>query len=208
MVDAGIGRLLVASLHQAIADVAPTRLTFYESWLTPPGIAGPRIGQAPLAAALSFLRREGQPAYDDIMRRAGEYSAEWTFEELSAVRKKLVRRCPPALRARWALHLSRRVIAETFRGAQARVQLRRGAGTLVIGTSIFCVVRETAAFPTCGFYAALVERFLSRCDVAASVVVGECRAAGGTGCRLGVTIHGAPGPLALAGTTGPTEEAA
>ena len=38
MVDAGIGRLLIASLHQGIADVAPTRLPFYENWLTPPGL--------------------------------------------------------------------------------------------------------------------------------------------------------------------------
>ena len=31
--DARIGRVLIASLHQAIADVLPTRLGFYENWL-------------------------------------------------------------------------------------------------------------------------------------------------------------------------------
>ncbi len=31
MTEAGIGRLLVASLHQGIADLLPTRLEFYES---------------------------------------------------------------------------------------------------------------------------------------------------------------------------------
>ena len=35
MTDAGVGRLLVASLHQGIQDVLPTRLDFYESWLNP-----------------------------------------------------------------------------------------------------------------------------------------------------------------------------
>ena len=34
--DARIGRVLVASLHQAIADVLPDRLEFYENWLTVP----------------------------------------------------------------------------------------------------------------------------------------------------------------------------
>src|SRR5438132_8220388 len=33
MRDARVGRVLVASLHQAIADIIPTRLTFYENWL-------------------------------------------------------------------------------------------------------------------------------------------------------------------------------
>ena len=208
MVDAGIGRLLVASLHQAIADVAPTRLPFYENWLTPPGFAQPRIGLAPLNAALSFLRREGQPAYEEIVRRAGEYSAEWTFQELSSFRRAVVRRSPTRLRARWALNLSRQAIAGTFRDAKARVRLRRGTGTLVIGTSIFCVVRETAEWPTCGFYAALVDRLLTRCDIAASVSVGECRAAGGSGCRLAVTIHGARGSVPIADAPSPSEGAA
>lgn len=209
MVDAGIGRLLVASLHQAIADIAPTRLPFYESWLTPPGIAGGRgLGLAPLHAALSFLRLEGQPTYDQVMRRAGEYSAEWTCDGFSAFRRAAVRRCPTMLRAHWALRLSRQVIAETFRGSRARVRLRRGAGTMALGTSIFCVVRETTEWPMCGFYAALVERVLSRCDIASSVEVGQCRAAGGPSCLLAVTIHGAREPRPLADTPSPTKEAA
>ena len=61
MIDAGIGRLLVASLHQGIADLLPTRLEFYESWLNPAGLRDGRIGLAPLAAVLSFLRQEGEP---------------------------------------------------------------------------------------------------------------------------------------------------
>ena len=39
MNDAGVGRLLVASLHQGIADMLPTRLEFYEAWLSPSGFA-------------------------------------------------------------------------------------------------------------------------------------------------------------------------
>ena len=67
MTDAGVGRLLVASLHQGIQDVLPTRLDFYESWLNPAGLRDGRIGLAPMAAVLSFLRQEGEP-YDECRR--------------------------------------------------------------------------------------------------------------------------------------------
>ncbi len=84
MVDAGIGRLLISSLHQGIADVSPNRLEFYENWLSPAGMRDGRIGLAPLGAVLSFLHREEAPANDQIVARAGRYAADWTFEDLSA----------------------------------------------------------------------------------------------------------------------------
>ena len=64
MVDAGIGRLLISSLHQGIADVSPNRLEFYENWLSPTGMRDGRIGLAPLGAVLSFVHREEAPAND------------------------------------------------------------------------------------------------------------------------------------------------
>ena len=77
MREAGIGRVLVASLHQGIADILPTRLSFYENWLNAEGLREGTIGLAPLYAVLSFLRQEGD-AYQMITTRAGEYAAEWT----------------------------------------------------------------------------------------------------------------------------------
>jgi len=59
MREAGIGRVLVASLHQAISDILPTRLGFYENWLSVEGLREGTIGLAPLYAVLSFLRQEG-----------------------------------------------------------------------------------------------------------------------------------------------------
>jgi len=56
MREAGVGRVLVASLHQAIADLLPTRLSFYENWLNAEGLREGTIGLAPLYAVLSFLR--------------------------------------------------------------------------------------------------------------------------------------------------------
>ena len=81
MREAGIGRVLVASLHQGIADILPTRLDFYENWLNAEGLREGTIGLAPLHAVLSFLRQEGE-AYQIITSRAGEYAAEWTVESM------------------------------------------------------------------------------------------------------------------------------
>ena len=60
MSEAGIGRVLVASLHQSIADILPTRLSFYENWLNAEGLREGTIGLAALYAVLSFLRQEGE----------------------------------------------------------------------------------------------------------------------------------------------------
>lgn len=190
MVDAGIGRLLVASLHQGIADVAPARLPFYENWLTPPGLRDGKFGLAPLHAVLSFLRLEGQVVYDQIMKKAGRYTGDWGYAELSAFERATVRSLPPALRGRAALYLSRRLVKDTFKGSRARTRLRKGAGTIDIRASIFCEVRETAHWPMCGYYSAAVERFLRRFDLDAIVDVSQCRASGGSGCTMTVTIRG------------------
>jgi bacteriochlorophyll 4-vinyl reductase len=190
MVDAGIGRLLVASLHQGIADVAPARLPFYENWLTPPGLRDGKFGLAPLHAVLSFLRLEGQTTYEQVMTGAGRYTGDWGYVEMSPLQRALVRRLPPALRARAALYVSRRLVRQTFKGSRARTRLRRGSGTMDIRASIFCEVRETADWPMCVFYSAAVERFLRRFDLDASVDVAQCRASGGSGCTMTVTIRG------------------
>ena len=94
MVDAGIGRLLIASLHQGIADVSPTRLDFYENWLSPTGLRDGRMGLAPLGAVLSFLNREEPPADRVIPAHAGACAAEWTYADASAFRKRLTKRLP------------------------------------------------------------------------------------------------------------------
>ena len=62
MSDAGIGRVLVASLHQGIADILPSRLGFYENWLSAEGLReGGHIVieydvQRDLRALVEFLR--------------------------------------------------------------------------------------------------------------------------------------------------------
>jgi hypothetical protein len=109
-----------------------------------------------------------------------------------------VRSLPVGLRARWTLRLSKRLISQTFKGSNATTRIRRGKGTVGIRASVFCSVRETAAWPMCVFYSAAVERFLHRFDLAARVEITECRAHGGAGCTLTVTIATAQATAAAA----------
>src|SRR5262249_60861695 len=102
MNEAGIGRVLVASLHQGIADILPTRLSFYENWLNAEGLREGTIGLAPLYAVLSFLRQEGG-AYEMITTRAGEYAAEWTVQSMSPFQRTLLKSTPAWLRVRMLL---------------------------------------------------------------------------------------------------------
>jgi hypothetical protein len=112
MTDAGVGRLLVASLHQSIADLLPSRLEFYESWLNPAGLRDGRIGVAPLAAVLSFLRQEGEP-YHLVTARAGEYTAEWTVAQLAPIQRTIIRSAPASIRPRLAMRTARRMVRHT-----------------------------------------------------------------------------------------------
>jgi hypothetical protein len=187
MTEAGIGRVLVASLHQGIADILPTRLEFYENWLNPEGLRHGTIGLAPLHAVLSFLRMEGD-AYQLITRRAGSYAAEWTVASQSRLGRSLIRRLPAGLRSRAVLRLANRTIRRTYIGTRAIARLRRGEGTVDVRGSLFCGVREAAPEPLCGFYAATFSRFLELYEVPARVGLGECRATGDRACILAISL--------------------
>jgi hypothetical protein len=189
--DARIGRVLVASLHQAIADVLPDRLEFYENWLTVPGLREGTIGLAPLSAVLSFLRLEGE-AYNRTAARAGEYAADWTVSNMSAFERRLICALPAGLRARAAFRTVRGLVRSTYPGSRVKVKLRRGTAAIDLRGSLFCETREATATPLCGFYVAAIARVLSQFALEASAEVHECRAATrGKGCRLNVEVRGA-----------------
>jgi hypothetical protein len=197
MSEARIGRVLVASLHQAIADLLPTRLEFYENWLNVAGLREGTIGLAPLTAVLSFLRTEGQ-AYNLITSRAGEYAAAWTYESVPSLERRLIRALPAGLRARAALRTARGLIRATYPSSRAITRVKKGNVTIDLRGSLFCEVRETSIQPLCGFYAAAIARVLQLFDVAADARVNECRASGGRkGCVLSVTL-GRPADTAVA----------
>src|SRR5580765_5668612 len=113
MREAGIGRVLVASLHQAIADILPTRLAFYENWLHAEGLREGTIGLAPLYAVLSFLRQEGD-AYQLITTRAGEYAAEWTVQSMRPLQRSIIKASPAWLRHRVLLRMGRALVRDSY----------------------------------------------------------------------------------------------
>jgi bacteriochlorophyll 4-vinyl reductase len=195
MSEAGIGRVLVASLHQGIADILPTRLGFYENWLNAEGLREGTIGLAPLYAVLSFLRQEGA-AYALITTRAGEYAAEWTVQSMPPVQRAMIKAAPVWLRSRILLRLGRSLVRSSYKGSRAVSQLRRGTARVDLRASVFCTVRERVPHPLCGFYAAVFTRLLTLFDVAARSEVVACRATGEATCVLNVSMaQGAAEPV-------------
>ncbi len=171
MIDAGIGRLLISSLHQGIADVTPSRLEFYEEWLSPKGMRDGRIGLAPLGAVLSFVHREEAPANEEIVSRAGRYAADWTFADLSGLRRWFIRQLPTPMRTRAALGLSRRLILATVRQSTIKTRLKGSEGEVDIHSALFDQLRDPASIPMRAFYASAIARLLLHCAVDAEVGV-------------------------------------
>lgn len=187
MTRTGVGRMLIASLHQGISDLMPSRLEFYENWLNPTGMRDGKIGLAPLAAVLSFLRQEGEP-YTLVTQRAGQYAAQWTFDNLSPVRRSLIRALPLTLRARVAMQIARKVVTCSYHGSRAVTKLRRGEGTLTLRSSVFCTVREPFDWPLCVFYSAALSHLLTLVGVTGSVRVNTCQGVGDAACIIGVSV--------------------
>jgi hypothetical protein len=190
MREAGIGRVLVASLHQGIGDLLPSRLEFYENWLNPDGLRLGTIGLAPLNAVLSFLRQEGDQ-YDRVMAHAGACAGDWLLAARRLGPGRLVRRLPPGIRMWFALRTARRFVRACYRDNHAAVNMGAGAGVLEIRNSVFCAVREPVTQPLCAFYVSLTARVLQAYALDDSVRALACRAIGGRVCRLSVDL--APG---------------
>ena len=183
MRESGVGRVLVASLHQAIADELPMRLGFYESWLNAEGLREGTIGLAPLYAVLSFLRQEG-PAYAAVTARAGEYAAEWTVASMGPFRRRLIALSPRFIRKRLVLGRLAMLVRMSYQESRASWRIRKGQAHVAVRASVFCAVREPAAHPLCGYYAAAGRRLLARFDIDTAVTLDTCTGAGGSTCTL------------------------
>jgi hypothetical protein len=187
MADAVIGRLLISSLHQGIADVSPSRLDFYENWLSPAGLRDGRLGLAPLGAVLSFLHREEPPANDQIAARAGVCAADWTYQDLSRVRRWYIHRLPLALRARAVLGLGKRLVSATVKRSKVRSRMTGARAVVVIKSALFNQLRDPATVPMRGFYAAALQRLFAHCGLDAEVSVAGER---GDAWSLEIAING------------------
>ena len=188
--DETVGRVLLAGLHQAIAEILPVRLEFYETWLKPSDLHQQTIGLSALLAVLSFLRREDD-AYGIVLARAGHYAAMWSFEELGGMRRAFVRALPRRMRVR----ATSRLMRETLRGLypESRVEIAWRGSTLFVDLqgSPFCMAPEPTYQSVCGFYAGAIVAFFRLFNLDAAVRVSRCRAPGATNCLLLVLIDSA-----------------
>ena len=185
MGESRIGRVVVASLHQALADQLPTRLEFYESYLRPLRMRAGAVGVASFGAALSFLKHEDD-AWGPVMAAAGRHAAEWTWEARPAWRRAWWGRAPRVLRRRAALTLARQLVRDTSDSSAARVRRRDRTSVLEITHSAFCDVRQPVREPLCGFYAAALDRFLELVHLEGATTIAACHANGGPACVLRV----------------------
>lgn len=189
MPEAQLGRLLPACLHQAITDVMPARLDYYEEWLSPDGLRDGDIGLAPVTAVLGFLRTEGE-AYRTVVWRAGTLAASWSVASLPLLPRRIASSMPVWVRSRVALRVARRIVSDVLSTSVASTRLRRGRATMNVKASLFCSVRERQARPLCQFYAALVVETLRCYLVAAEADVESCRAVDGAQCVVRLRIGG------------------
>jgi bacteriochlorophyll 4-vinyl reductase len=192
MSEPRIGRYLVASLHQAIAELLPDRLEFYENWLSVAGLREGTIGLAPFHAVLSFLRVEGE-LYPQVVAKAGEYAAQWTVNGLPGLERRVLRTLPLRLRTRAALRTARVLIRTTYPGSRAIMRIHKETASIDLRGSLFCEVRAASVRPLCGFYAAAIVRVLHLFAVPADARVDACRASGGGGgCLMSIVVREAP----------------
>ncbi len=185
--DGTVGRVLLASLHQAIGEVLPARLDFYEQWLRPPDHPDEALRIASFGAMLSALQHEDDSQH--VIARAGQYAAIRSFEQLSALRRAYLRILPRRIRARKAVGLIVQILPALY--ADARIDVTRRGGTIFIGIegSPFCTPTGRAERPSCHFYSNVVTTFLQLFKLSPAVRVSRCRESGTPSCLFTVLPH-------------------
>jgi hypothetical protein len=191
MTEAHIGRLLTASLHQAIGEELPQRIDFYEHWLKSEALRDGTIGLAPLTAVLGFLRTEPDEGYERVMRRAGALAAEWAMASMSSTQKQAIMWLPRGLRTRAALRVVTGLVRDTCSASRATARLRKGSARLEVRASLFCSVREVPRAPLCVFYLTMAMAILRHFGLPAGGRVVQCHAIDHTACVLALDVAGA-----------------
>jgi hypothetical protein len=175
-------RIFLASLRQSIGDVLPDRINVYEPALTPARLGQPGEAAAAVAAVFESLQDEGVPV-DIVTRRAGEYAAARSYDELCASARGLLRVLPYRMRARLGSRLVERMLSQL--GTETAVVTRRGSTVLVdLQGSHFFSGRAAGPEASCAFYGSAIETFFGLCRVDAAVRPGKNRAPRENGCLL------------------------
>jgi hypothetical protein len=184
-----VGRLLAACLHQAIGDVLPDRLEFYEFWLRSERLRDGSIDLAAITAVLGFLRTED--AYQRVTTEAGRLAATWTVAAMSPLRRQAIALLPRSWRARVALRVLAGIVRHVCSASRPSIRLRGSAAQLDVKDSVFCEVRELQPLPLCGFYAAAGAETMAMFGLPAQARVEHCRAVQGGTCRITLDLSGA-----------------
>ena len=79
--------------------------------------------------------------------------------------------CRPALRARAALGLGKRLILATVRESKVKTRFNGTTAGIDINSALFDQLRDPATIPMRAFYASAIERLLAHCAVDAEVTV-------------------------------------
>jgi hypothetical protein len=199
MTEIALGRLLAASLHQALMDELPQRLEFYEHWLHSEGLRDGSIGLAPMSAVVGFLRAEGD-GYGRVVARAGTLAADWWIESLPGTRRRVIGWLPRPLRIRAALRVAAEIAESVNSESRVSRRVRGGVATMGVTSSIFCSVRSSQPLPLCGFYVALVIQVLRHFGFEAVGRTAQCKAMEGTSCVMSIdfSVTGLASPPAIA----------
>ena len=122
-----------------------------------------------------------------IVSHAGACAADWSFDGLSGLRRRLLKRLPLALRVRAGLGLGRSLVGETIGRSRVVLHMKNGRGSIDIRSPLFEYLREPSSMPMRRYYAAAYTECLRLCDVDGVVDVDEA----GPGCRLTLSVRGA-----------------
>ena len=189
LTQARVGRLLAACLHEAIGEVLPDRLEFYEFWLSSEGLRDGSIGLAPISAVLGFLRTED--AYQQVTALAGRLAAVWTVAGMPPLRRRAIGLLPRFWRVRAALRVNAGIVRHVCSASRASTKLHRTAAQLDVRDSVFCAVRTPQTVPLCRFYAAAAAETLTMFGLPARAQVECCHAVQGGTCRIALDLSGA-----------------
>ena len=200
MTEVPAGQLIAASLAEAIEELLPQRLEFYEPWIGGERRPDRRGSLAPMLAVIGFLRTEGE-AYDRVVDRAGRLAAGWIVEELKPWRLGMIARLPRPFRARAALGVAADLVRAVHEPSRMSRKVRRRRAEIGVTTSLFCEVREAPRSPLCGFYLSAALEVLARFGIPAEGRLSTCHAIDRGRCMMQLDWSGgrtAPGPAASA----------
>src|SRR4029079_13831142 len=99
------------------------------------------------------------------------YAAEWTYAELSVLRRWYIRKLPTAPRSRAALSLGKKLILATVRESKVKTSMSGASAGIDISSALFDQLRDPATIPMRGFYASAIARLLEQCGIDAEVGV-------------------------------------